>query len=385
MSGRTFSYLKKQLNNARSDKLRDEWVEMETLYTKKLWQQLSEKVLHFIENNSTNFKDMYDEFISSFENSIDRVILAKICVAVAHDMIRTSNRAAATDFLKSRDKVCSKSNVALVRLHTGQVELMMTERKVTDELAHPKAVRLVLEATQKELDGLTGVTPAHGPFYKVSAEYARCVGDYESYYREALRYLGCIDIETLPNGEQVSRATTLVTAVLLADNIFNFGELLAHPVMKFAPTFLANVISTFNAGNATDYKNLKAELLNDETFKNHENSLNEKFRMMALMEIAACRPPKERVIPFVQIVNAVDIPKNYVEMYVIKCLSKGLIRGSINQVKEEFNVDWVQPRVLDNEQIKGMRKRIENWQETVSDMSKIVHDNAKEILVNKIA
>ena len=53
-----------------------------------------------------------------------------------------------------------------------------------------------LAQLETDVESLEGVSAVHGPFYKVSATYRREIGDHSLYYREALRYLGCVDFET---------------------------------------------------------------------------------------------------------------------------------------------------------------------------------------------
>lgn len=85
----------------------------------------------------------------------------------------------------------------------------------------------MIESTQKALDELPGVTPVHATFYKASSVYLREIGNYAAYYREALRYLGCEDINNLNGDERHMQAMLLGFAALLGENIYNFGELVS--------------------------------------------------------------------------------------------------------------------------------------------------------------
>lgn len=63
-------------------------------------------------------------------------------------------------------------------------------------------VKAVLEDAGKKLDTIEHVLPeVHGEYYRVSSKYLRDVGDYSAYYREALRYLGCIDVDKVMSGK----------------------------------------------------------------------------------------------------------------------------------------------------------------------------------------
>lgn len=50
------------------------------------------------------------------------------------------------------------------------------------------------------LSHLPGVTSVHSRFYDLSSKYYQTVGSHASYYKDALRFLGCVDIKDLPGG-----------------------------------------------------------------------------------------------------------------------------------------------------------------------------------------
>lgn len=70
-----------------------------------------------------------------------------------------------------------------------------------------------------------------------------------------------------------------------------------------------------------------------------------------ILQIALGRPTKERYIPFEEIAAKAQIDLKKVEFLVMKALSKGLVKGSIDQVNQLVNISWVQPRVLSPEQV----------------------------------
>jgi len=49
--------------------------------------------------------------------------------------------------------------------------------------------------------------------------------DYAKYYKHALLYLACVNIDDLSPAEKASRANDLALSALLGDSIYNFGEL----------------------------------------------------------------------------------------------------------------------------------------------------------------
>jgi 26S proteasome regulatory subunit N9 len=70
---------------------------------------------------------------------------------------------------------------------------------------------------------------------------------------------------------------------------------------------------------------------------------------------------------------------NKVEALVMRALSVGLIRGSIDGVEQRLNVTWLQPRVLDRGQIEALSKRFASWRTTVKEAAELVNHNAADV------
>lgn len=113
----------------------------------------------------------------------------------------------------------------------------------------------IIEEVEEMLNNLPGVTSVHGRFYDLSSKYYRIIGNHAAYYKDALRYLGCVDIKDLPGRlnawwekallpcwitllswilsttstetEKQERAFTLGLAGLLGEGVYNFGELVS--------------------------------------------------------------------------------------------------------------------------------------------------------------
>ena len=56
---------------------------------------------------------------------------------------------------------------------------------------------MVYEA-QELLDKQDGVTSVHNRFYELSSNYHKLMGNHAEYYRDALRFLGCTELTTIP-------------------------------------------------------------------------------------------------------------------------------------------------------------------------------------------
>jgi len=65
----------------------------------------------------------------------------------------------------------------------------------------------------------------HGRFYLLESELHRRLRDTAGYYKSALKFLGCTDLNTLSLESQQKHAEQLAIAALAGEGIYNFGEL----------------------------------------------------------------------------------------------------------------------------------------------------------------
>lgn len=68
-----------------------------------------------------------------------------------------------------------------------------------------------------------------------------------------------------------------------------------------------------------------------------------------------------------------------IEHLVMKALSLGLLRGSIDQVAQVAQIHWVQPKVLDMNQIDGMRNRLKDWDAGVNQLGHWIEGAGKDV------
>ena len=97
------------------------------------------------------------------------------------------------------------------------------------------------------------------------------------------------------------------------------------------------------------------------------NFLKEKITLMCLTEMLFQRigPSADRTVPFAEIASGARLKLHEVELLVMRALSLGLIKGTLDQVDQTLRVHWVQPRVLQTPQINLMSERLKTWNGTV--------------------
>lgn len=109
--------------------------------------------------------------------------------------------------------------------------------------------------------------------------------------------------------------------------------------------------------------------------------MRQKMALLCLMEMTFRRPATDRHLSFEDVARETQLPENSVEHLVMRALSLGLIRGSIDEVDRRVHVTWVQPRVLDRDQIAAMKRKMDSWSDDVSKIEQLVEKKAVDILM----
>ncbi|XP_072017784.1 26S proteasome non-ATPase regulatory subunit 13-like [Amphiura filiformis] len=361
-----------------SPEIATEWAAIEELYNKKLWHQLTIKLVDFIKSpifaEGDGLLKLYENFLSDFEHRINPLSLAEMALIIVRQITDYEEALAFLD--KMREKV-KASDEAMILCMTCAA---MMRLKVSDLEGTKK---LVTEA-QEKLDEIDGVTSVHSRFYDLSSNYYKLMGDHANYYRDALRYLGCLDVTEIPIDEQRDRAFNLGLAALLGDGIYNFGELLAHPLLESLKDtdkqWLVDLLFAFNSGSLDKFETMASVWKQQPDLAASELALRQKISLLCLMEMTFKRPANNRNIGFNDIATEAKLPLNEVEILVMKALSLGLVKGSIDQVEQKVQMTWVQPRVLDLKQIATIQGKLQNWCTDVKHMQIMLEDKAHDII-----
>uniref|UniRef100_A0A8C2WGW6 26S proteasome non-ATPase regulatory subunit 13 n=1 Tax=Cyclopterus lumpus TaxID=8103 RepID=A0A8C2WGW6_CYCLU len=370
-------FLKQQQSNSTTPEMATEWHTLEELHNKRLWHQLTLRLTDFVKDPCFKTGDGLIQ--------VNAPVKSLLCFTVNKHMftilflllfVCPDPKDAITFLEKTKEKVksCDEALI-LCKTSIGKLKLEISDLPATKKL---------IEDVEEMLNNLPGVTSVHGRFYDLSSKYYRIIGNHASYYKDALRYLGCVDIKDLPETEKQERAFTLGLAGLLGEGVYNFGELLMHPVLeslrKTDKQWLIDTLYAFNGGNVEKFQGFKSAWGQQPDLAAHEAKLMQKIQLLCVMEMTFTRPANHRTLTFTEIAQSAKIPVNEVELLVMKALSVGLIKGNIDEVDQKVQMTWVQPRVLDLPQIKGMKERLDFWCGDVKNMAMLVEQQAHDIL-----
>ena len=207
--------------------------------------------------------------------------------------------------------------------------------------------------------------------------------DFAAYYKNALLYLACIDLESLTAEESKDRAYDLSVSALVSESIYNFGELLLHPILdsldKTEHSWLRDLLFAFNRGDLNAYNMIENNIAKCPLLEEHKQFLWQKISLSALTEAVFRRPPHDRAMTFATIAQETNVQPQEIEILIMKALSLGLLRGSIDQVAEVARINWVQPKVLDMKQIDNMRIRLKDWDSSVNQLGHWIEGVGKDV------
>ncbi|KAJ6712150.1 26S PROTEASOME NON-ATPASE REGULATORY SUBUNIT 13-like protein B [Salix purpurea] len=352
----------------------DEWYNsISDLYQKKLWHQLTLKLEQFVALAVFQAGDaliqFYQNFITDFETKINLLKLAHFAVIVSR---RYTEKDAAISYLEGVIEKLQATREQRIEEPVLYIKMQIAIFKL--EQGDQKECKRHLEDGKSTLDSMTDIDPSvYASYYWVSSQYYKHRQEFAEFYKSALLYLAYTSVESLSDSFKLDLAFDLSLSALLGDNIYNFGELLAHPIIKSLlgtqVEWLYYILQAFNSGDLVCYQELcrvhNAALRAQPALVQNEPKLLEKINILCLMEIIFSRPSEDRTIPLNVIAERTKLSIEDVEHLLMKSLSVHLIEGIIDQVEGTVHVSWVQPRVLGIPQVKSLRDRLDNWLDKV--------------------
>ncbi|XWW99904.1 hypothetical protein V2A60_007918 [Cordyceps javanica] len=354
-------------------------LDFENYWERKLWHQLTDALVQFFSDDGSAPQRLgfYRVFILKFADKINKLKLVDLALKAASQCKDNRER---LEFLQSVAKKVdtedSKDALVFASVAVAQVKLSLGE---VDE------ARKDLDAAERILDSLDSVEViVHAAFYDANASYYQRKMDFANYYRTALLYLACIDLATMPEDERHRRAYYLSVAALVSNSIYNFGELLLHPILDVLgqsedDSWLRDLLFAYNRGDLAAYAALSDHIASNKLLNENSTHLKQKIYLAALTEAVFRRPPHDRAMSFATISQETKVRPDEIEHLIMKALSLGLLRGTIDQVNGVAQITWVQPKVLDMKQIGSMRQRLLDWDLSVNQLGNWIEKAGKDV------
>ncbi|CAD8093443.1 unnamed protein product [Paramecium primaurelia] len=338
----------------------------------RLWKQLSDQLLVYIKdpqvNQGTHLKDLFEGFVKKFYQEIDEMKLVRILIKTAEQYGDFQSR---IDFLKQfkldeQPQLVIDILIAFFKLQQGQLQEV-------DEL---------LKQYKQKSEKLQEVDPlVYSMLYYLAYNFYKIKNIYEEFYVNALQYLAYTNDQDMLQEQKVQLSYEMALAVLISPNIYNFSELLQQPVLVSLKesaqyNWVYQLLDIFNRGSVRELNSFQWNEERKGCFPNFQ-VLNEKIRIMAFLELAFSLPKNNRVCTFEELAQVSELPLNDIERLVMRTISKGLVKGRINQVKQTITISYVVPRVLTMDKIDIINKKFGNWEKSLNIFLKEVEDVRK--------
>jgi len=350
--------------------LREDFRQMKEFHEKKLWHQLTLKLESLLKN--PNFVDgvpLYENFIKEFESKMNQFRFAKIILVIAKQISAVAER---VNFLeKLAQKINSEDEKQAYTLFLTELAYLKLQLGLLEDC------KQLVDKVATIHESVTGIDPlVHSSYFRALLEYYKKKVMPTEFYKNALMYLVYTPLENIPLSEQQSLAFDMGLAALVSTDIHNFGELLAHPVLEALKgskgEWLREFLFAFNSGNLDKFDTLmntyRAQFQEQVVLRDNQVLLWEKLRILALMELVLNKTSDQRTLPFSSIAQFTKIRQDEVELLVMRALSLKLIKGVIDEVSQTVTISWVQPRVLDLQQVGKMKDRVGEWIEDVNSV-----------------
>jgi len=230
-------------------------VQLRDLYEKKLWHQLTLKLEEYVnldyfnQPGNTELVQLYENFIKDFESKIAQLRFVKIILSI---MRQIPGLPEAYAFL---ERISQKINPAQEKeaysLTLSELALIRLKQNNQDE------AKVLADKASELLESITGAdTSVYSSYYRVLCIYYKVKVIPTDFYRNSLLYLIYTPVESIPQSEQQMLAFDMGIAALISSDIHNFGELLAHPILKSLENtshqWLHSLLFAFNSGTWID-------------------------------------------------------------------------------------------------------------------------------------
>lgn len=383
-----------------------------TSYQNKLWYQLTLQLQNLIKLNPDLSSDLYNQFIlTSTTDKLSPLDIIDFLLATQKNGDFTSNLTELQFLLKQfQAKIDStkenepKRNIINYNYAILVINLEIAKNQLySNNLIEGKDLLNQFESTYIS-NNSSNSSSSHGgneaplyiinKFYQVNAVYFELKNDFNSFYTTTLLYLS-----TLPNENQVLQENDselplkMCVAAIKGDRIFNFGELLQHPILKNYLSnppndklkYVVDILHTLSQGDFNKFNELTNTTISKQNGLDLDTEtllfLKQKICIMTLIELIFIE--NLRILSFTQIAEATKLTDNIgdVEHLVMKAISLGLLRGSIDQVNQLVTITWVQPRIINLDQVAKMNQKLIHWDEDVKQLAQRMDQYGESIWV----
>uniref|UniRef100_A0A0G4FUV6 PCI domain-containing protein n=1 Tax=Chromera velia CCMP2878 TaxID=1169474 RepID=A0A0G4FUV6_9ALVE len=351
---------------------------MQDAFDKKLYHELTNLMLDYLKSQEVyglpETRFFLENFVKSFKAKLNQVRVV--------DLVRLASESQASpeDAVRLLDAWEPSGNDEATMMWGAVKALFLIKLGRL-----PEAVEL-LESTEKLMSAKLGLdVNVKAAFHNALATLKKARGELEEYYKNSLLFLAYSPLDAIPETERPKLAYNIAVAAVAAPEIFNFGELLQQALLESLKgseqEWILVILRAFNRGELKEFEKAVQETsakLKQSELKDIVNTeMLHKAKLLALIEAAFRKPKTQRKLTFAEISQCSNVSNKEVEFLLMKAMSAGLLKGRINEVKQEVQVTWVRPRILDTQRLEVMEKRLMTWADEAKALALRLEDSAE--------
>ncbi|KAI1127940.1 PCI-domain-containing protein [Nemania abortiva] len=207
--------------------------------------------------------------------------------------------------------------------------------------------------------------------YEAIAETARDSGDAYTSYQYILKALRTFEDDEIKSEEAQKIALRALKTALLSPAQYDFQDLLSAPCVQALsetqPVYF-ELLTVFAEKDLEDYDEFREE---HEGFVEKEHldaeKLQTKMRLLTFTSLAARTQTRE--IPYDEIAEALQIPMEEVELWIIDVIRAQLVEGRMSQQKKVFLVHRTTYRVFGEKQWRQLGDLVDTWRDTLAKVA----------------
>lgn len=364
--------------------------ELQKYVSAKLYHQLTQALLKYLSSPcfaptqpsaAASLSQFFDDFIKGFDNKFDKAQMVKILGIVCKP--QTAEKA--LEIIAPFEASVGQDRDAKYMWQALKAEKLTLAGQLD-------AAKELLETLGTDIGNQHEVdAAAQSQFHKTSALLAKHRGRADQFYKSSILYLAYTPLAAIPAEERPQVAFEIAVSSLVAEEEFNFGELLQQEIMPSLDgsnhAWIKELLQAFGEGKFEMYDAAlakhRAQIDATPQLKAAEATvLRPKMCALALMELAFRKPKKQRRLTFAEVAEHCRVGPKEVEFLVMKAMCANLIKGQIDEVSQLVLVTWVQPRILDTARIDLMRERMDAWADQTGLLLKHLEDMTPELLVS---
>lgn len=242
----------------------------------------------------------------------------------------------------------------------------------------------------KHLDGwLAQWDVPHGQqrrLYLRVSSIAKEAGENEEAYQYLIRALRTIPSGEVSGDEGRNLSIDALKTALASPTHFDFEDLTSLDsvqALRNSDATFFELLEIFTSNLLEDYNEFKSEHSGwVEEQGLDDSALVRKMRLLTIASIAASTG-QTRSLPYADIANALQIPAEDVEMWVIDVIRAGLVEGKLSQSNQTFLIHRSTYRVFTQTQWREVSGRLDMWRSSLIGVLNVIRQEKEAMIAQK--